>query len=117
LGDFDALVSAQFASLDFDETAVAQAYRVRFGRELGAEVYSQVIRLNHLLGNHGGLFASRYYSAILDVIRAEPNASLLKRFALAFLQLLVGSCGHDLISRLPMTCRFSTMWPGCFGWK
>ncbi len=100
LSNFDSLVSEQFSSSSFDVAAVATAYQSQFGRELGSEVYSQEIRLNQLLGNHGGLFASRYYSAILDVVRANPNASLLKRFAVAFLQLLVGSCGHELISRL-----------------
>lgn len=100
LSNFDSLVTAQFSSSGLDASAVAAAYRTQFERELGSEVYSQVIRLNQLLGNHGGLFASRYYSAILDVVRATPHASLLKRFAVAFLQLLVGSCGHDLISRL-----------------
>jgi hypothetical protein len=100
LKDFDSLVTAQFSSAGFNAQSVEAAYRNQFGRELGSEVYSQVIRLNQMLGNHGGLFASRYYSAILDVVRANPEASLLKRFAIAFLQLLVGSCGHDLISRL-----------------
>jgi hypothetical protein len=100
LGNFDSLVAAQFSSSGFDASTVATAYRKQFGREFGSEVYSQVIRLNQLLGDQGGLFASRYYSAILDVVRTTPNASLLKRFAVGFLQLLVGSCGHDLISRL-----------------
>ncbi|MCB1212033.1 MAG: hypothetical protein KDK97_22110, partial [Verrucomicrobiales bacterium] len=100
LKDFDSLVTAKFSSAGFSAQSVETAYRRQFGRELGSEVYSQVIRLNQLLGDHGDLFASRYYSAILDVVRAAPDASLLKRFAIAFLQLLVGSCGHDLISRL-----------------
>lgn len=100
LSNFDSLITAQFASSGLDASSVATAYKAQFGRELGSEVYSQVIRLNQLLGDHGGLFASRYYSAILDVVKATPDASLLKRFAIAFLQLLVGSCGHDLISRL-----------------
>lgn len=100
LKDFDSLIAAKFSSVGFDAQSVAAAYRIQFGRQLGSEVYSQVIRLNQLLGDHGDLFASRYYSAILDVVREVPDASLLKRFAIAFLQLLVGSCGHDLISRL-----------------
>jgi hypothetical protein len=100
LGAFDELVEAQFQHLPFGEDEVARAYQERFHRELGGEVYSQVIRLNQLLGDHGDLFGSRYYSAMLDVVRAHPEASLLRRFVIAFLQLLVGSCGHDLISRL-----------------
>jgi hypothetical protein len=100
LGEFDTLAEAQFAKLQFDEAALKAAYRAEFDKELGTEVYSQVIRLNSMLGEHGQIFGSRYYSALLDVIRARPEATLLKRFAVSFLQLLVGSCGHDLISRL-----------------
>lgn len=100
LGAFDALAEAQFEKLQFDEAALKAAYRAEFQRELGAEVYSQVIRLNVMLGENGEIFGSRYYSALLDVLRAHPEATLLKRFAVSFLQLLVGSCGHDLISRL-----------------
>lgn len=100
LGSFDSLVEQQFESLRFTQANLDRAYRNHFHQEMGEQVYSQVIRLNDLLGNHGGLFASRYYSAILDVVRDQPEASMLKRFAVAFLQLLVGSCGHDLISRL-----------------
>jgi len=100
LSDFDALAEAQFRKLQFEELALKAAYRTEFNRELGTEVYSQVIRLNTMLGPHGQLFESRYYSAMLDVLRAHPEATLLKRLAVSFLQLLVGSCGHDLISRL-----------------
>lgn len=100
LGEFDVLAEAQFAKLGFDETSLKAAYRNEFGSDLGTSVYSQVIRLNAMLGEHGEIFASRYYSAMLDVIRKHPDATLLKRFAVSFLQLLVGSCGHDLISRL-----------------
>ena len=100
LGDFDTLAEAQFVNLGFDEDALKAAYRAEFNNDLGAAVYSQVIRLNAMLGEHGEIFGSRYYSAMLDVIRAHPEATLLKRFAVSFLQLLVGSCGHDLISRL-----------------
>ena len=91
---------AQLKRLRFGDDALKAAYRTEFNRELGTQVYSQVIQLNALLGPHGQLFESRYYSAILDVLRDHPEATLLKRFAVSFLQLLVGSCGHDLISRL-----------------
>ncbi len=100
LGEFDTHAQWQFETLGFDEATLKAAYRSEFNKELGSEVYSQVIRLNAMLGEHGQIFGSRYYSAMLDVIRANPDASLLKRFAVSFLQLLVGSCGHDLISRL-----------------
>lgn len=100
LGEFDALAEAQFENLGFNEEALKNAYQSAFDKELGSEVYSQEIRLNAMLGEHGEIFGSRYYSAILDVVRANPDATLLKRFAVSFLQLLVGSCGHDLISRL-----------------
>ena len=100
LGDFDTLAQSQFSKLNFSETCLRDAYRAEFNRELGTQVYSQVIRLNSILGSNGQLFESRYYSAILDVVRTHPEASLLKRLAVSFLQLLVGSCGHDLISRL-----------------
>lgn len=100
LGKFDTLAEAQFADLGFDAATLKVAYRADFERELGEQLYSQVIRLNAMLGEHGEIFESRYYSAMLDVIRAHPDATPLKRLAVSFLQLLVGACGHELINRL-----------------
>ena len=77
LGDFDTLAQSQFSKLNFSETCLRDAYRAEFNRELGTQVYSQVIRLNSILGSNGQLFESRYYSAILDVVRTHPEASLL----------------------------------------
>ena len=91
LGDFDTLAEAQFETLGFDDAALRTAYRATFQKELGVEVYSQVIRLNSMLGEHGEIFGARYYSAMLDVIRDQPEATQLKRLAVSFLQLLVGS--------------------------
>ncbi|MDF9407204.1 hypothetical protein L7E55_02340 [Pelotomaculum isophthalicicum JI] len=56
--------------------------------------------MNPLLSERVDFFGSEFYSAILDVIRTNPNSADLRRYAASFIQLLVGAHGQDLVQRL-----------------
>ncbi|HDR1023070.1 TPA: hypothetical protein QB352_002391, partial [Pasteurella multocida] len=55
---------------------------------------------NRILSGNSDLFESRYYSAILEVLKKGKNVDDLKRYAVAFLQLLVGAHGYNLVKEL-----------------
>ena len=79
---------------------LAQRFERDTGNAYGTRLYTQVVRMNQILAREVELFNSEFYSAILDVIRNNPESADLQRYAAAFIQLLVGAHGQDLVQRL-----------------
>lgn len=100
LNNFDNLCEKVIKDLEIDEDKVSDLFSDKTGMELGAILYTHKIQLNPILSNSVTLFNSKYYSAILEIIKIGKNVDDLRRYAIAFLQLLVGSHGHDLVKKL-----------------
>ncbi|RYD66893.1 MAG: hypothetical protein EOP84_30910, partial [Verrucomicrobiaceae bacterium] len=90
LNRFDELADWALQDLSSDRETLNKAFQTEFGRSLGEETYAQRIKLNDKLANDAPLFASEYYSAMLDALQVEGASPTLKRYVVAFLQLLVG---------------------------
>lgn len=67
--------------------------------EIGDKLYSQEIALNKKLADQVSLFDSEYFSAFLKLLELQPNNDL-KRIITAFLELLLGALGQNLVSQL-----------------
>lgn len=100
LNTFDNEVDTAINQLRINRERLTQLFRERTGSAYGTRLYSQVVRMNPLLAHEVQLFNSEFYSAMLDVIRADTNSPDLQRYAASFLQLLVGAHGQDLVQRL-----------------
>ncbi|VTU09687.1 Uncharacterised protein [Actinobacillus porcinus] len=100
LNNFDNLCEKVIKNLEIDEDKVSDLFSDKTGMELGEILYTHKIQLNPILSNSVTLFNSKYYSAILEIIKLGKNVDDLRRYAIAFLQLLVGSHGHDLVKKL-----------------
>ncbi|MDN3074455.1 hypothetical protein [Enterococcus faecalis] len=62
-------------------------------------MYSQEIALNKKLADQVSLFDSEYFSAFLKLLELKPNNDL-RRIIIAFLELLLGALGQNLVSQL-----------------
>lgn len=101
LNAFDAAADAAMTRLGLSRERVNAAYQDQFGRQYGERLYSQVVRINPKLAANVSLFDSEFFSALLDLIATEaPYSNDGQRYAGAFLQLLVGAYGQDLVQRL-----------------
>lgn len=68
--------------------------------DLGQILYGQAIKLNSRLAESVNLFNSEFFSALLKVLENHPDNRDLQRHVRAILELLVGSCGQRLVSKL-----------------
>lgn len=67
---------------------------------IGERSYARAIELNPSLNGGTKLFESHYFSAALDILKANPANTRLKKLILATLQLYIGSLSQELISSL-----------------
>lgn len=100
INDLDNEADIALNQLNITAERLAQRFEQDTGIVYGTRLYSQVVRVNQLLAREVQLFNSEFYSAILDVIRNNPNSANLQRYAASFIQLLVGAHGQDLVQRL-----------------
>ncbi len=101
LNNFDESISKIVDKLRAEGIEIDDKLQDVSGVEVGQVIYSQNVRLSGLLGNHNGLFESQYFSALLKVLdNEELNHNFktnLQKTIKAILELLVGSCGENLI--------------------
>lgn len=100
LNNFDHEFQVACNSLDINITELKALFQKISEKEIGEVLYNQDIKLNEKLATEVKLFGSEYYSACLELLRTQKNNADLKRYSVAFLQLLVGSYGQDFVQNL-----------------
>ena len=100
LNQFDSECDSAMQSLGLTRELLEQRFVESTGYSIGDRLYTHAIRLNELLAKDVNLFSSNYYSAMLDTIKENPGSDDLKRYVTAFLQLLIGAHGQDLVRKL-----------------
>lgn len=100
LNDFDGEVEYALKQFGLEKKTLIDKFSAGMETGYGEHLYSAAIRMNPILANEVKLFGSEAYSAILSVISSGNNTAELQRYAGAFLQLLVGAHGQDLVQRL-----------------
>lgn len=100
LKNFDLLCEKAVKELNIEEENFSTKLYDSYSFYLGDVLYGQEIKFNRILSGNSDLFESRYYSAILEVLKKGKNVDDLKRYAVAFLQLLVGAHGYNLVKEL-----------------
>lgn len=99
LENFDENISIILSDWDLNEDTIRKVYSEEVGIEIGDKLYSQEIALNKKLADQVALFDSEYFSAFLKLLELQPNNEL-KRIITAFLELLLGALGQNLVSQL-----------------
>jgi hypothetical protein len=100
LNDFDNEADDALRQLGLEKQALIDKFNEEMETNFGEHLYSTAIRMNPILANEVQLFGSESYSSMLSVISVSDNSADLQRYAGAFLQLLVGAHGQDLVQRL-----------------
>ncbi|MBY7959244.1 SIR2 family protein [Vibrio fluvialis] len=100
LNQFDTECDYAMQSLGISRELVEAKFSELTDEAIGDRLYTHAIKLNELLAQDVTLFSSNYYSAMLDIIKAADDSDDLRRYVTAFLQLLVGAHGQDLVRRL-----------------
>ncbi|EKO3892209.1 hypothetical protein P0F32_003395 [Vibrio metschnikovii] len=100
LNDFDSEAEYALSQLGIEKQTLVEKFAEEMDTQYGELLYSTAVRINPILANEVQLFGSEFYSAILSVIGTQNNTADLQRYAGAFLQLLVGAHGQDLVQRL-----------------
>jgi hypothetical protein len=106
LNDFDSEVEKALKDIQIDKSYLEGKFKEHTQKTYGQFLYSQAIRLNEKLAKEVKLFGTEFYSALLTILSSSngshPNVDTtdLKRYASAFLQLLIGALGQDLIQKL-----------------
>lgn len=99
LDRFDHQIEWLIGRLALDEETLRAKFRESTGEEIGQVLYGHEVKLNGRLAEQVGLFDSVYFSAMLKTLEISGNRRL-RKIVRALLELLVGSCGHRLISTL-----------------
>lgn len=86
--------------LGINRQILAEKFQREMEYDYGARLYTQAVRINPILAENARLFGSEYYSALLDIVKNTPENVDIKRYAGAFLQLLIGAHGQQLVQRL-----------------
>ncbi|MDO9892669.1 hypothetical protein Q7473_00600 [Glaesserella parasuis] len=100
LNNFDSefkMACNQVGVLDQD---MRSKYHQDVGCNIGDILYGQDIILNKKLADEVKLFESEYFSSCLEVIKRQRNCDDLRRYIVAFLQLLVGAYGQEFVQNL-----------------
>lgn len=101
LDNFDESIGKIIDKLRAEGIEIDEKLQEASGIEVGQVIYSQNIRLSGLLGDHNGLFESQYFSSLLKILENEDLdhnfKTNLQKIIKAILELLVGSCGENLI--------------------
>lgn len=100
LNNFDIKVSKLLSNWKVKETVIREKFAEKTDEQLGDMRYNQVIRLNDKLTSSVPLFESDYFSAFLRLLEKHPNDRQIKRIVRAFLELLIGALGQNLVSQL-----------------
>ena len=100
LNNFDEEFDNALEQLNIEKNSLINKFNGEMETDFGEHLYSTAVRMNPLLANEVRLFGSESYSAILSGISNSENSADLQRYAGAFLQLLVGAHGQDLVQRL-----------------
>jgi hypothetical protein len=100
LSNFDSEADKALKDLNIDKAKFQKVFKDKTGKDLGEQVYSQAIKMNKLLAEEVKLFGSEYYSAMLDTIKTQGDTTDIEKYAGAFLQLLVGAHGQELVTKL-----------------
>lgn len=101
LEDFDALASKALEQLGLESDLIQDKFRELTEHDIGEQIYSHQIQVNAMLAQYNfNIFSSEYYSAILDLLRKDEEATDLRRAASSILQLLVAAHGQELIQNL-----------------
>lgn len=99
LEHFDENISVILKNWDIDEDTVRERFSEEMDLEIGDKLYSQEISLNKKLADQVSLFDSEYFSAFLKLLESHSDTDL-KRVIMAFLELLLGALGQNLVSQL-----------------
>lgn len=99
LENFDSNIAGILNNWDIDEDTLREIFSKEIEIEIGDKLYSQEIALNKKLADQVSLFDSEYFSAFLKLLELQPNNDL-KRIITAFLELLLGALGQNLVSQL-----------------
>lgn len=99
LNDFDREFQRAYEQLNIS-VDIKYKYKEEMGSEIGDVLYGQDIVLNKKLAEEVKLFESEYYSACLEIIKNQKNCDDLRRYVIAFLQLLVGAYGQEFVQNL-----------------
>lgn len=99
LENFDENISSILLNWDISEQKLHDNYAGFMGEAIGDKLYSQEILLNKKLAEQVTLFDSQYFSAFLKLLEANPDTNI-KRIITAFLELLIGALGQNLVSQL-----------------
>lgn len=100
LNDFDNEGDQALKELGLEKQKLIDLFNAKMASIYGEELYSTAVQMNPLLANDVKLFGTELYSAVLAIISSPENTANLQRYAGAFLQLLVGAHGQDLVQRL-----------------
>lgn len=99
LEHFDENISSILNNWDIDEDVLREKFSEEIALEIGDKLYSQEISLNKKLADQVSLFDSEYFSAFLKLLESHSDPDL-KRIITAFLELLLGALGQNLVSQL-----------------
>lgn len=99
LEQFDDNISDILNNWDIDEDMVRKIFSEEMDLEIGDKLYSREISLNKKLAEKVSLFDSEYFSAFLKLLESNSDNDL-KRIITAFLELLLGALGQNLVSQL-----------------
>ncbi|MET2235683.1 hypothetical protein [Enterococcus faecalis] len=99
LENFDSNIVKILENWDIDESTLRKNFYQEIEIEIGDKLYSQEIALNKKLADQVSLFGSEYFSAFLKLLELKPNSDL-RRIIVAFLELLLGALGQNLVSQL-----------------
>ena len=100
LNKFDEEFDYALKQLSIDRQHLEEKFLEITDVSIGERVYTHTIKLNELLAKDVALFSSEYYSALLDIVKLNNNCDDLKRYVTAFLQLLIGAHGQELVQKL-----------------
>ena len=100
LNTFDQLADSAISTLGITRERLDTAFHAATEKQLGEVRYSQAVIVNPRISDDVSLFDSEYYSAILEIIKEDDDASDLRRYASAILQLLIGAYGQSVIQNL-----------------
>lgn len=99
LENFDENISRILCNWDIEEVKIREIFSEEIEMEIGDKLYSQEITLNKKLAEQVSLFESEYFSAFLKLLELKPNNDM-KKIITAFLELLLGALGQNLVSQL-----------------
>lgn len=99
LENFDSKIEAILKNWDISEEDLRNSFQLETGSDIGDKLYSQEIALNKKLADQVSLFGSEYFSAFIKLIEVKPD-NTLKKIITAFLELLLGALGQNLVSQL-----------------